>query len=467
VDNGSLVHLADFSPFLGYAESREIRDRSERRKRGLPDRDREIPSEADFDILESGFGRVHFETTLSVPASQRGISIGRLVDEWTENGRNHYKYRADVPVAPAITYQSATYDLDTEFYRGIRLEYYTHPGHDYNQRTVTESTRHTLDYALQEFGEYRHDHLRIVQVPSVWRFGGYAPAGTISMTEDRLYLVDERDPEAFSLVAKRTIHEVAHQWWGHLLAPMNISGGSIFVEGFAKYTEGVVMEKHYGMPSLYQLGESAGHRYFTGRSYASTPEQPLYLEQGEGYMLYGKSYIVMMALKELIGETRLNGVLRKLAERHKDETDPTVTAPDFLEELYRATPEEHHSLIDDWFKKIVIYNLSVTGAEYEQRPDGSFDITLTIEAEKLESVDGIESPVPMNEPVPIALYSEHPSRASGDQILLLHSAEIRSGRQQITLNVNTPPRYASIDPYGTRPDPVRRDNTVQLPVEAE
>ncbi|PWN06318.1 ABC transporter permease/M1 family aminopeptidase [Rhodohalobacter mucosus] len=467
VDNGSLVHLADFSPFLGYADSREIRDRSERRKRGLPDRIEEIPSDADFDVPESGFGRVQFETTLSVPASQRGISVGSLEEEWTENGRNYYRYKADVPVMPAITYQSAAYDVDMEFYGGIRMEYYTHPGHDYNMCTISESARHTLDYALREFGEYRHDHLRIVQVPSVWRFGGYAPAGTISMTEDRLYLVDERDPEAFSLVAKRTIHEVAHQWWGHLLATQNISGGSIFVEGFAKYTEGVVMEKHYGMPSLYQLGESAGHRYFTGRSYASTPEQPLYLEQGEGYMLYGKSYFVMMALKELIGETRLNGVLRTLVERHKDETDPTVTAPDFLDELYRVTPEENHSLIDDWFKKIITYDLSVTGAEYDRLPDGSYDITLTIEAEKLESVDGVESPGSMNEPVPIALFSEHPSRASGDQILWLNPLEIRSGSQQITLKVNSLPRYASIDPYGTRPDPVRRDNTLQLPVEAD
>ena len=30
------------------------------------------------------------------------------------------------------------------------------------------------------------------------------------------------------------------------LAPKNIDGGSLFVEGFAKYTEAVVMEKMYG-----------------------------------------------------------------------------------------------------------------------------------------------------------------------------------------------------------------------------
>ena len=73
------------------------------------------------------------------------------------------------------------------------------------------------------------------------------------MTEDRNYLVDLRNPNDFDLVAKRTIHEVAHQWFGHVLAPKSIEGGSLFVEGFAKYIEGRVMEKMYGkIPIFYE-----------------------------------------------------------------------------------------------------------------------------------------------------------------------------------------------------------------------
>jgi len=318
--------------------------------------------------------------------------------------------------------------------------------------------KQTLDYMQNEFGPYPLDHLRIAELPSFWGFGGFAAAGTISMVEDNLYLVDERDPEAFNLVAKRTIHEVAHQWWGHQLGTQSVSGGQIFVEGFAKYTEGVVLEKHYGMPSLFQLGKSANHTYFTGRSYASTPEQPLYLEQGEHYMLYGKSYMVMTALQDLIGEETINEILKKLVERHKDEIDSTVTTLDFLTELYAVTPQEHHVIITDWFKKIITYDLSITNADYTKLPEGGYEVTITIDASKLESADGLDSPINMNEPITLGFFTMHPSEARSKQILSLESHTIKSGEQQITIQVDSLPRYVSIDPYGTRPDLVRSDN---------
>ncbi|MEQ9308606.1 MAG: M1 family aminopeptidase [Balneolaceae bacterium] len=462
LENGSYIHLRDFSPYLGYSESLEIHDKTERRKRDLPKRKNEQPSDADFELMESGFGLVDFETILSVPIKQTGISVGNLQETWTEKDRNYYRYKTPYPVSPIITYHSADYETVQESYKGISLEHYFHSDHDFNNTTVMNSMKQTLDYMQNEFGPYTLDHLRIAELPSFWGFGGFAAAGTISMVEDNLYLVDERKPEAFELVAKRTIHEVAHQWWGHQLSTQSVSGGQIFVEGFAKYTEAVVMEQHYGMPSLFQLGKSANHTYFTGRSYASTSEQPLYLEQGEHYMLYGKSYIVMMALKDLIGEVTINKVLKTLVERHKNEVDATVTTPEFLTELYSLTSKEHHILISDWFKKIITYDLSVDNAFYTEVPGEGFLITITINASKFESIDGMDSLVDMNEPITIGVYTTHPSDAGKEQILSLESQYIIGGEQQITINVDRLPKYVSIDPYNTRPDLVRSDNHFEL-----
>ena len=388
--------------------------------------------------------------------------MGNLHETWTENNRNYYRYKTPSPVAPIITYHSADYETVQESYEGISLEHYYHTGHDFNNTTIINSMKHALDYMQNEFGPYTLDHLRIAELPSFWGFGGFAAAGTISMVEDNLYLVDERDPEAFNLVAKRTIHEVAHQWWGHQLSTQSVSGGQIFVEGFAKYTEGVVIEKHYGMPSLFQLGKSANHTYFTGRSYASSPEQPLYLEQGEHYMLYGKSYIVMMALKDLIGENTVNDILKTLVIRHKDEIDATITSVEFLNELYKVTPEEYHDLVDDWFRKIITYDLSITDAEYTELPEGGYKITLIIDAKKFESVDGIESEISMSEPITIGIFETHPSEANQHQIITLESHTITDGSQKFVIMVDSLPRYVSIDPYGTRPDLVRSDNHLEV-----
>ena len=282
------------------------------------------------------------------------------------------------------------------------------------------------------------------------------------MVEDNLYLVDERKEDSFGLVAKRTIHEVAHQWWGHVLSPKNTSGAGIFVEGFAKYTEAVLMEKLYGKASVFQLSQTANRRYFSGRSYSSAKEQPLYLEQGEGYMLYGKSYTIMLAMKELIGEARVNKVLKILVERHQDKIDATLTAPELLDEFYKVTPDEHHVLIDDWFKRVITYDLSVESSSYKKLSTGQFEIELEISAQRFEQIDGIPTEINLNEPIPIGLLARHPSRAANEEIIYLEANTIISGDNKITVVVDQLPAYVSIDPYGTRLDMIRNNNWVRL-----
>jgi len=462
VKNGSYIHLRDFSPFLGYTTSLEIQNNTERKKRGLSKRVIEQPSDADFEVMESGFGRIDFETKLSVPSTQTGISIGNLEESWVDNDRNYYRFKAPYPIAPVVTYHSANYKNVKEDYKGIRLEHYFHSGHEYNNPTIMNSMKQTLDYAQKEFGTYPLNHLRIAELPSFWRFGGFAASGNISMVEDNLYLVDERAEDAFNLVAKRTIHEVAHQWWGHQLMPKNTGGSGIFVEGFAKYTEAVVMEKHYGMPSLFQLGKTANHAYFNGRSYASTSEQPLYLEQGEHYLLYGKSYMTMMALRDLIGEDSINQVLKTLIARHKTEIDAMASTPQLLTELYSVSTTEQQKLIDDWFKKIITYDLNLVDAEFSELPNGEFEITFSVNATKFETNEGIESEVMMNEPIQIGFFSSHPSEATKEETIMLDMWNIKDGQQQFSVRLNSVPKYLSIDPYGTRPDLVRQDNIFKL-----
>lgn len=461
VQNGTYIHLRDFSPIMGYRNGLEIRNNKERRKRGLPDRKPEIVSEADLTTEEIGYGKIHVETILSTSNDQIGISIGDLIEKWSENHRNYYHFKTSTPVSPAAGYFSGNYTVDTDTHSEIKLEHYYHPEHSYNSELIMESMKATLEYAEAEFGDYPFHHLRIVEIPAHWGFGGYAHPGTISMVEDNLYLIDERDTTDFSLVAKRTIHEVAHQWWGHRLSPKNTSGAGIFVEGFSKYTEAVVMEKIYGKRAVFQLSETAKQQYFVGRSYSQNPEQPLYLEQGEGYILYGKSYVIMLALKELIGEEKVNGVLKTLIDRHESTFEATLTSLEFLEELYKVTPAEYHSLIDDWFKKITSYDLSVLNADYKKE-NGLFTIEIDIEALKFEHIDGLAKQINMDEPIQIGAFSRHPSNASDEEILYLESHTITEGTSTIKITVDKLPRYVAIDPYGTRLDMIRNDNWAQL-----
>ena len=464
LNNGSYIRPQDFAPTLGYRNSIEIKDNFERKKRGLPKLEEETISEADLTANDLAFQKVDFETIISTSEDQTAIASGDLIKQWTKNNRHYYHYKVANKVYPAINYFSGSYQVKKEKYRGISIEQYYHPSHNENIETISKSTKATLAYCMQNFGNYPYNHLRIIEIPSYWGFGGYATPGTISMVEDRLYLTDIRDKEVFNLVAKRTIHEVAHQWWGHILSPKSVDGGGIFVEGLAKYSEAVIMEQLYGKQAIWQLSKNANKRYFRGRSYADSQEPPLYLENGSSYLLYGKSFTVMLALRELIGENTLNQVLKKLVDKHKGEVEPELISLELLDELYQVTPQNYHSLIDDWFKRIITYDLEAKEATYKKLADGTYEITLIVSAKRfeLDSTTGSKS-ISINEPIAVGVFTKHPKKAANtNSILYLKAHEINQEQQQIVIKVKELPKYISIDPYGTRLDKKWDDNTIEV-----
>jgi hypothetical protein len=68
----------------------------------------------------------------------------------------------------------------------------------------------------------------------------------------------------------------------------------------------------------------------------------------------------------------------------------------------------------------------------------------------------------MNEPIMIGIFDAHPSEADKEQVLYLEPQTISSGSQLITIQVESLPRYVSIDPYSTRPDLIRSDNFYEI-----
>ena len=465
VANGTYISFRSFEPRLAYRSSLEISDSFEREKRGLPRIEDESVEDEHLHLSDISFGRLDYETIISTQADEIAIGSGKLLKQWTENGRNYYHYKAENKILPTMAYFSAKYATTKEEFMGISLEQYYHEGHEYNLKDISESTKEALKYCINNFGDYSFDHLRIAEIPGHWPFGGFAHPGVISMVEDRLYLVDTRDSEEFNLVAKRVIHEISHQWWGHTLIPKMVEGGSIFVEGFAKYTEAVILEKMYGKSAIWQLSQTANSRYFRGRAYASTPEPPLYVVDGQSYISYGKNYTIMLALRDLLGEEKLNSVLRSITDRHRNEDDEFgANTLEFIEDLYNVTPPEQHVLIDDWFKRVITYDLSVENTEYKQLDNGQYEINLTLLSKRFETQDdGSSKEIQINEPIAIGLFSKHPSYVNKKKdIIYLEAHQINNEQMEIKLIVDELPEYVAIDPYGTRCDEDFVDNLVRL-----
>ncbi len=460
VNNGTYIMLRDFKPSLGYRNGFEISNAVEREKRELPKQAEVEVTDDHIQNTQSYLGRVYYKTIISTDINQTALGSGELINEWKENNRNYYHYASDSLMMPTIGYFSAKYEKKIRYHNGLKVEQYFHSGHDFNVDRIEESILETLDYCTENFGSYPFNHIRIAEIPSHWGFGGFAHPGTISMTEDRLYLVDLRDPTDFDLVAKRTIHEVAHQWFGHILGAKNIEGGSVFVEGFAKYTEAVVMDKMYGKSAVWELSRNANKRYFTWRAYDTELEPPLYKVEGQGYLSYGKSYTVMTALRDLIGEKTLNGVLKTMIDRHRDKVALEVTTLEFLNELYKVTPTPYHELIDDWFKRVITYDLEIKESSYKALANGTYEISVSVKAKRFETKDGEEiKQITINEPIKIGVFTTHPSNVKDNSsILYYESNTIDKEETVLKIIVNEMPKHIAIDPFGTRSDENFTDN---------
>ncbi len=463
IQNGSYITHRNFDPFH-YGSGMEITDPMERQKRNLPKRLEEIETDSHIAIEDNRMGKINFETIISTQKDQVALSSGTLLKEWTKEDRNYYHFKSKTKIVPTMAYFSADYATKKTNYKGIAIANYYHPAHEFNIEQIETSIKNTLDYCIENFGPYAFDAIRFAEIPGHWSFGGFAHPGLVSMVEDRLYLVDNTDKDAFNLVAKRTIHEVAHQWWGHTLTPKVIDGGAIFVEGFAKYTEAVIMEQVYGKGAVFQLSETANRRYFRGRTFASTPEPGLYLEDDQDYLAYGKSLTVLLALRDLIGEKQVNSILRNLTDTYRDEEEFKVTALDFIEELYAASPAKYHGLVDDWLKKVITYDLGIKESSYTALADGTFEVTVKVKAKRFETVaSGETQEIGINEPVRIGIFTEHPSLVKEeDAILHYEMQQINKEASELKLIVKERPTFIAIDPYGTRSDENRVDNILRL-----
>ncbi len=466
VNNGTYINrMSNFEPILGYSKGLEIKDASERKKRNLPKREEIDDSDEHITLKDVKHEKIRFETIISTSSEQIAISSGQLIKQWTANNRNYFHYKTNKNILPEVGYFSADYATKKTNYKGVSIEQYYDENHEFNIEEIENSVKQTLDYCQENFGSYNFDHIRIAEVPSYWPFGGFAHPGVISMVEKHLYLKNVSNDEEFNLVSKRVIHEVSHQWWAHTLSAKPVPGGSLFVEGFAKYTEAVVLEKIYGKGVLYALTDDVRRRYFRGRTFTNVPEPPVYKVAGQNYISYGKSLTVMLALKDLIGEDQINNIMKTLTDKYRSINKLEITSIEFLEEVYKHTPKEQHELVNDWFKKVITYDLGIEeNISYTALDNGSFEVTIQVKAKRFETVtEGGIQPIKIDEPIKIGVFTKHPSLVKSKTSLLHYqSHRINKEITEIKIIVHDKPAYISIDPYGTRSDQNLADNVMKF-----
>ncbi|MDA8019882.1 MAG: hypothetical protein MPN21_20775 [Thermoanaerobaculia bacterium] len=460
VSNGSFVLNRIHMPRLGYRAARELTDPVARRRRDLPPRDRPETVELaqEMGLMDEQPMILTFDITLSTDADQVPIAPGRRVASWVDGDRRYASFTMDRPVHPLMAYVSARYEIERVEHRGVEVEIAYHPEHVANVPRFLDAATDALDYLSEQFGAYPHDHLRIVEIPGGRHFTGMAASGTTYFVETGGFLTNLGDPKRVDVVTKRVSHEVAHQWWGGVVSPATGPGSSVLVESTARYSELVLLEQRHGPGAVTAALGFERDRYLSGRAHYA--EVPLYQAQREPFLFYSKGAMVMMAVRDLIGEEALNTALRAVVDLARSGQPPTSL--DLLTEIRAVTPATHHDLLEQWWQRIVLYNLRIESAQSVALPDGRYQLKIRAFGGKHEVADDHQSELPMEEILEIGLYSSYPRTVDSLEGLLHVERRVVMGTTEIEMVVDELPRYVSIDPFLRRIERNLVDNVVEV-----
>jgi aminopeptidase N len=384
---------------------------------------------------------------------QVALAPGALRRTWAEGGRRYFHYVTDVPIDNDYAFYSADYAVHEGRWKDVAIQVFHHPGHGHNVARMVKSVQASLDYLSEQFGPYPHRQLRFVEHPG--SVGGlHAAPVNVSYWEGFSLLHPERDPHDIDFPFAVVAHEVAHSWWGGQVAPAWVEGAPVLSESLAWYSALSVVEKAHGPAHLRRLMDKMREAYLTPRSRAGVP----LLRATDWFLAYRKGPFAMYALREYVGEARVNTALRRMMELYGAGVPPLPTSRDLYRELQAVTPEAQRGLLHDLFEANTFWALQTKRAAAEPAGDGTWRVTLDVQARK-EVVDpeGLATEVPMDELVEVGVFAAGKDGGPSEPLYLgMH--RIRSGAQRLTVTVPREPTQAGIDPRHLLIDVQPEDN---------
>ncbi|MBN1997793.1 hypothetical protein JW935_09585 [candidate division KSB1 bacterium] len=461
VRNGSFIGPSesgtnDYLPVIGYNSHYELRKNYNRKKYGLPVRP-ELPAAENAEKMTDAFF-VTYEGIFSTSLPQTIIASGDLVKHWTENGRNYYFYKSDVPVQNQdIVCISGEFEIAAAEHDGIKIEVYYHKKHPWNIQRIMKGAKGALDYCSKNFGRYPYSSMRIVEVPNYFWFGAYSPTSLIVWNEKAGFVSNIKEPDDVDNLYGITAHEIAHDWWPGKILPVRIEGMELLSEAIAQYVWIMCLEKEYGKTMARKRLRREMNDYLSGRNRDTTGERPLAQSYFRYYLTYAKSMIAMYALQDNIGEENVNLALERIINAYKYRDDKRLKPSDLLNAFRENTPDSLLYVIRDFFETITLYENKALSAEYELLENGQYVINLAVSAHKFRADSaGIQREIPLNDNIYIGVLDE-----KNDE-LYLKKHKFTQNVKNLEIFVEKKPARAGIDPFLILIDRDRTDNVIKV-----
>ncbi|HEX8038232.1 MAG TPA: M1 family aminopeptidase, partial [Chryseosolibacter sp.] len=462
VFNGTFFSNSYF-PGIGYNPGVELVEDDDRRREGLPVKERMREADDLSAKQVNAFGddadRIRLEIVVGTERDQIAIAPGALRKEWVEGDRKYFQYKTDRPIANAYSIVSGRYAVRRDKWRDVELEIYYRPGHEYNLDRMMDAMKDGLQYNTENFSAYQFRQLRIVEFP---RYETFAPsfANTIPFSEGVGFILKVANPaKDLDVPYYLTLHEVAHQWWGHQVMAADVKGSAMLSESMCQYSAMMVMKKKFPPEIVERYLKYELDSYLSGRASERKKEQPLQSVEAQTYIDYNKASLVFYTLQDYIGEEKLNSAFRKYNEMWRFKDAPYPGSLDLLTNIREVTPDSLQYLIHDLFETITLFENKAERAVYTQTADGQFELTLSVTCEKIRSDSlGNEVFATLNDWIDVGVYSRDDK--GNDKLVYLQKRKIAAKDNAFVITLGERPAKAGIDPLHKLIDRHSGDNTV-------
>ncbi len=468
--NGSFFDSRIFPRFF---YERSLSDNGVRIKHGLKKLDYLFPPRTDSTALKKNklnedANYINFETVVSTDSDQIALAPGKLLKNWNENDRAYYHYKLETPTTYFFNMVSAKYEVERSSWtapsgKKIDIEIYHTPEHNRNLEHFINGVKVSLEYCSKNYAEYPNSVIRIVEFPAHTTFA-QSFMTTIPYSEDFGFVANFDKAEDFNYAFMVTSHEVAHQWWGHMATPSKTSGATIIAETLAEYTSLMTMKHEYGENGIKNFLKYNLDQYLRSRAFSFKPERSLINVEAAPHIWYQKGSMVMFHIQDLIGEDKVNTALKNFLDEYKHfKKGVYPTSENLYDAIHKITPDSLKYVVEDGFKKIVLYENRVKEATTKKLDNGSYETTFIVNSKKIYYDDtGREEQTDSNSNyIEIGLFGE--DIVDKQEVTLknpyyLEYKWLQPGDNTFTVITDQKPIKAGIDPYNKLIDRNSNDN---------
>ncbi|WP_074798538.1 M1 family metallopeptidase [Nitrosospira briensis] len=359
-----------------------------------------------------------YRLNIELPAGQRGIVPGRLIEESESNEGYHARFEFPSPTG-GIDLMAGPYTVETRTMRSaggkpIQLRTYFHPQIGDLAPAYLDSVKEYVELYESWIGAYPFSEFSVVSSPTPTGFG--MPTLTY-LGIDVLRLPFIRSTSLG--------HEVLHNWWGNGVYPDYGRGN--WSEGLTTFMADYAYKERESPEAAREMrrgwlrdfaalspGQDAPLSTFTSRTHGATQ-----------IVGYNKAAMIFFMLRDLLGRETFD---RALQTFWREQRFRIASWADLQRSFEAASGQDLSVFFDQWLSQAGAPVVRIADAAHVKPESGQHRLTVTLE----------QTDPPYRLRVPVAVRTGESEE--------LHTLDLESGRRVFTLDVAARPLEVVLDP---------------------